>query len=259
MEWIELVLTIIFGTGIISSILVTWYQFSLQKKSEINQNIERVYLGEGIDPIISDISRYGLSCLNTIVYIMRNLEYNKNNIKSFLDDLADKKVVKDLIEYNYRLATPSLHKLLFFDKDLRIFNSIVNVFFTWSLFTQDVTTYGRALEWLKDPNWKKSLEGTAGLTQDMMMYLNTRLIYLSHWIRERYYCSFKNFKNDILVNKKIEPLLLEMKEFYEIWKEWNDSKGPIDRPKTSQKLRDWVSEKLPNLPSLNDNYLLSPN
>jgi len=250
MELWELLLSIIFGSGIVGSILVTWYRFSLQQKSEINQNIERVYLGEGIDPIINDISRYGLSCTTTIVYILRNLEFHRNEIKEFLTSVSKRKVVKELIEYNYVMSTSSLHKILFFDKDLRLFNSIVNVLFTWSLFIQDITDYKRSQEWLKDPNWKKSLEGTARLTQDMMMYLETRLVHLSHWIRERNYCSFKDLKNDILVNKKIEPLLSEMKEFYDIWREWNDSKGPIDKPKTSQKLHNWISEKLRNLPLL---------
>lgn len=251
MELLEVVLTIIFGSGIIGSVLGTWYHFLLQKRSEINQNIERVYLSEGLDSIIIDISRYGLLCTTTIVYVMRNLEFHKDNMKEFLSGIADRKIVKDLIGYNYGLATRSLHKLLFFDKDMRLFNSVVNVLFTWSLFIQDITDYQKCQEWLKDPNWKKSLEGSAGLAQDMMMYLNTRLSHLSHWIRERNYCNFADLKNDLLVKKKIEPLLKEMKEFYEIWKEWHESKGVVDRPKASQKLHDWISERLHKLPSLN--------
>ncbi len=88
--------------------------------------------------------------------------------------------------------------------------------------------------------------------QDMMMYLTSRLALLSHWIREKNYYSYAALKNDILVKKKIEPLLKEMKEFHDIWKEWMDSKGAIDRPKASQKLHDWVDSKLHKLPSMND-------
>ncbi len=142
--------------------------------------------------------------------------------------------------------------LMFFDKELRLYNSVVNIFYTWSLFAQDVTDYARAQQWLGDPDWKKSLEGTAGLCQDMMMYITSRLVYLSHWVRERNYNSFSDLKKDILVDKKVDPLLKEMKEFYDVWKEWMDSKGSIDRPKACQTLHDWVSSKLPNLPSLTD-------
>lgn len=252
MELLELIITAILGSGIIGGMAATWYQFSLQRKSEISRDIERTYLSEGIDPIITDISRYGLLCTTTIVYILRNFELYKDNLKDFLDGVAERKTVKDLIGYNYRMANRSLHKLLFFDRDLRLFNSVVNVLFTWSLFAQDVTDYQRAQEWLKDPQIRKSLEGSANLAQDMMMYLTTRLGHLSHWVRERNYCSFAKLKRDVLVDEKIEPLLKEMKEFHEIWKEWHDSKG-AERPKASQKLHDWISGKLSSLPSISDN------
>ncbi len=94
LDW-NIILTLLFGSGIIGSIIITWYQFRLQRRSEINRNIEMVYLDQGIDAINSDISRYGLTCTTTIGYILRNLELHRSNIKEFIDSVSKNKLVRD--------------------------------------------------------------------------------------------------------------------------------------------------------------------
>ena len=134
---------------LIGSFGVELWRHRKEQQREQNEKIERIYIHEGLEPIISDLSRYGTAIITTIDYVRRNLEAHSDDLPQFLDRLSRRETIRDLISFNYKLASKALPKLFIFGRNREIFNAVINGFYTWSLFAQDLVDYARAKMWLK--------------------------------------------------------------------------------------------------------------
>lgn len=165
--------------------------------------------------------------------------------------MYERSTVSDLINFNYEYATRALPRIMVFGNNLEIYNATINIFNCWSYMMQDLVYPERAKDWLKleEQVRVESLRGTANIAQQMMMYIQSRLIYLSQWIREKKYKNIEVFHNDIKDEKIVGPLMSEFKLFYDEWKKWMDSKG-LEKMRISLEFQKWMEGVQENLPDL---------
>ena len=96
------ILGILIGSSIsfFGGFLIESRRESRRLSHEENQKIEKIYIEDGLDLIISDISRYGSTCTTTIIHVMRNLTSREKDLDSFLKTIHQRSSVSDLINFN---------------------------------------------------------------------------------------------------------------------------------------------------------------
>jgi hypothetical protein len=221
------------------------------RKRRLNEQIQKIYVEQGILPLQEALSEYGVNAVFGISDMRLSSARafkrgeGKESLNVRIDEIKARPTIADLIQRKFTYAMEGFSNIRGFG--IQVYGSIIRTLQLYSNILSDVLTLEVVLRNISEAGideFVRSAAVVAQMIQATQLYLQSRLDNLKDYIWQKDFENYTEFLS-ILHEEKYKNFISSFEQYNKLLTDWMDSltsPGSEARKNTSLAFSKWLTE-----------------